>query len=127
MLKLYHVTEPDWVIITPDDRIVGLNRKIGKFAGDGSDGLKESFVLIPAWMLDKSLRYDGTHIEDGKPALHNQTPIIYPTKEVAEMVLPQISEKMQRYYGVTGCRIATIETHHEIDTNGDYLSYGKQD
>lgn len=127
MLKLYHVTEPDWVIITPDDRIVGLNKRIGKFAGDGSDGLKESFVLIPAWMLNKSLRYDGAHIEDGKPVLHNQAPIIYPTKEIAERVLPDISEKIRRYYGVTGCRIATIETSHEIDTNGDYLSYGKQD
>lgn len=120
-----HKNEPDWVIMTDDDRIVGLNRLIGSFAGDGSDGKKETFVLIPPYMLDKALIYEGCRMLDGGVKFERQTPIFYPDKETAESVLPSVAAKMELYYGVKKCRVAKIFTAHTIETKEDYIEYGE--
>lgn len=122
-----HKSEPDWVIMTDDDRIVGLNRLIGSFAGDGSDGKKETFVLIPPYMLDKGLVYEGCRMLNGGVKFERQTPILYPDKETAESVLPRVAAKMELYYGVKKCRVAKIFTNHIIETNYNYLPYEEKE
>ena len=124
MLHQKHREDPDWVIMTDDDRIVGLNRLIGMFCGHGSDGKKESFVLIPPYMLDKDLVYEGCQILDGGVKFERQTPILYPDKETAEAVLPGVSAKMSLYYGIKKCRVAKIITTHLFETEKEYEPYG---
>lgn len=126
MLQIGHSGEPDWVIITDDDRVVGLDRSIGEFAGDGSDGLNEGWSLIHPYLLNKFLAtdYEQSVNPVGKYCRH--TAVLYPTKEMAEYYLPVVADAVKKYYGVQKCRVAKLLTIHILETNKDYISYGAE-
>lgn len=123
MLQIGHSGEPDWVIITDDDRVVGLDRSISKFAGDGSDGLNEGWSLIHPYLLNKFLasEYEQSVNPLGKYCRH--TAVLYPTKEMAEYYLPVVADAVKKYYGIKKCRVAKLMTIHILETNKDYESY----
>lgn len=123
MLQIGHSGEPDWVIITDDDRIVGLDRSIGRFAGDGSDGLKEGWSLIHPYLLTKDLICEYGESVNPLGKYSRQTPVLYPTKELAESSLRNVANAMKKYYGVQSCRVVKLMTIHILETNKDYESY----
>lgn len=125
MLQIGHSGEPDWVIITDDDRVVGLDRSIGRFAGDGSDGLKEGWCLIHPYLLTKDLICEYGESVNPLGKYSRQTPVLYPTKELAESSLQNVANAMRKYYGVQNCRVVKLMTIHILETNKDYESYDK--
>jgi hypothetical protein len=106
------MTAGDYVIYSPTAyKLLGVDNGIGMWAGDGSDGKNEAFVLLDTFLLDTGLHQ---HSDKWKHL------IIYPDLDTAKLVLLEIKDKLSKYFGITEWVVKKLDTYitlEDIDDN----------
>ena len=106
------MTAGDYVIYSPTAyKLLGLDNGIGMWAGDGSDGKNEAFVLLDTFLLDTGLHQ---HSDKWKRL------IIYPDLETAKSVLLEIKDKLYKYFDISDWVVKRLDTYitlEDIDDN----------
>ena len=105
------MTAGDYVIYSPTaHKLLGLDKGIGMWAGDGSDGKKEAFVLLDTFLLDTGLHQQG----DKWKRL-----IIYPDLETAKLVLLEIKDKLYKYFDISDWVVKRLDTYITLEDIND--------